>query len=116
MLPMWRMHFLKLLQLKKNLNIWNLGSGNPQSINYLIKLLGSPKLTHLPKRPGEPEITYADISKIKSDLNWKPKVSFEKGVKQIIENIDYWKDAPLWNKSKIKTATKIWFKYMDKKY
>ena len=53
------------------------GSGNPQSINHLIKLLGNPKLVHLPKRPGEPEITYAEIAKIKKDLNWKPTVSFE---------------------------------------
>lgn len=106
--------FFKAATTKKNHNIWNLGSGHPQSINYLIKLLGTPKLIHLPRRPGEPEITHADISKIKKDLYWKPKVSFEEGVKKILENIDYWKDAPLWNKSKIKTATKVWFKYMDK--
>ncbi len=108
--------FYKASVTKKNLNIWNLGSGNPQSINYLIKLLGRPKLVYLPKRPGEPEITYADITRIKKDLNWAPKVSFEEGVKKIIKNIDYWRDAPLWNKSNIKKATKTWFKYMDKVY
>ena len=108
--------FYKASVTKKNLNVWNLGSGNPQSINYLIKLLGRPKLVYLPKRPGEPEITYADITRIKKDLNWAPKVSFEEGVKKIIKNIDYWRDAPLWNKSNIKKATKTWFKYMDKVY
>ena len=31
------------------------------------------------------------------------------GVKELIKNIHYWKDAPLWDKDKIKKATKIWF-------
>ena len=104
--------FYKATLTKQNLQIWNLGSGNPQSINKLIKLLNPIDTTHIPKRPGEPEITFANIYKIKKDLNWKPKVSFEEGVKKILENIDYWKDAPLWNKKNIKTATKTWFKYM----
>ena len=51
------------------------------------------------------------LTKLK-DLNWKPKVSFEDGVKKILDNINYWKDAPLWNKKNIKSATKTWFKYM----
>ena len=96
---------------KKN-QIWNLGSGNPQSINYLIKLLKPKGIINIPKRPGEPNITYANISKIKKDLNWFPKISFENGVKNILDNIDYWKEAPLWNKNNIKDATKTWFKYM----
>lgn len=104
--------FYKATVTKKNLEIWNLGSGNPQSVNKLIKLLNPINITHIPRRPGEPNITFANISKIKKDLNWKPKVSFEEGVKKILENIDYWQDAPLWNKNKIKTATKNWFKYM----
>ena len=97
----------------KNSEIWNLGSGNPQSVNKLIKLLKPKNIIHIPKRPGEPNITFANISKIKKDLNWKPKISFEDGVQKILENIDYWKDAPLWNKKNIKLATKSWFKYMQ---
>jgi len=108
--------FYKASITNKNQQIWNLGSGNPQTINYLIKLLGSPNISYIPKRPGEPEITFADISKISKDLNWKPLISFEQGVSTILENINYWKVAPLWNKSNIKTATKTWFKFMDRKY
>ena len=55
---------------------------------------------------------YLDYSKAKKDLKWKPKVSFEKGVSKILENIDYWRDAPLWNKNNIKQTTKLWFKYL----
>lgn len=105
--------FYKATLTNKNSEIWNLGSGNPQSVNKLIKLLKPKNIIHIPKRPGEPNITFANISKIKKDLNWKPKISFEDGVEKILENIDYWKDAPLWNKKNIKLATKSWFKYMQ---
>ena len=105
--------FYKATLTSKNSEIWNLGSGNPQSVNKLIKLLKPKNIIHIPKRPGEPNITFANISKIKKDLNWKPKISFEDGVEKILENIDYWKDAPLWNKKNIKLATKSWFKYMQ---
>ena len=53
-----------------------------------------------------------NINKAKKDLNWKPKISFEKGVKILLKNIDYWKNAPVWTKSKITKATKNWFKYL----
>jgi len=92
--------------------IYNLGAGKPQSINRLIELLGGGKCVYLPKRNGEPDCTWADISLIKKDLGWHPLVSFEEGVSLILENIDYWKDAPLWDEKNIKEATKEWYRYM----
>ncbi len=94
-----------------NGEIINIGSEKLHSINYLAKLIGGP-VTHIPKRPGEPISTYADITKAKKLLKWKPLVSFEEGVKIMLENIDYWKDTPLWTPDKIKKATKLWFKYL----
>ena len=88
--------------------IYNLGAGNPQSVNYLVELLEG-EVTYIPKRPGEPHATWADISKIIKELNWKPKVSFEEGVKEILSKISYWKDAPLWDEKSIDKATKSWF-------
>ncbi|MGY4338301.1 nucleoside-diphosphate-sugar epimerase [Bradyrhizobium sp. LM2.9] len=44
--------------------IFNVGSDNTYSVNRLIELLGGDKV-HIPKRPGEPDCTYADITKIK---------------------------------------------------
>ena len=88
--------------------IWNLGAGNPQSVNRLVELLGGETVS-LPKRPGEPECTWADISKIKRELGWAPTVSFEKGVTEILRNIEYWKDAPLWEPDSIAEATQTWF-------
>lgn len=91
--------------------IWNLGAGKPQSVNRLIELLGGDKV-YIPKRPGEPDCTWADITKITTDLDWKPEVSFEDGVQRILDNIDYWSEAPLWNPETIADATKIWFKML----
>lgn len=92
--------------------VWNLGSGNPQSVNRLIELLGGEKV-HIPKRPGEPEITFADTSKLTRELGWRPEVSFEQGVARIVEQIDYWREAPLWTPDSIAEATKTWFKYLQ---
>lgn len=91
---------------------WNLGAGNPQSVNRLVELLGGEKI-HIPKRPGEPECTWADIARITAELGWKPLVSFEEGVSRIVANIDYWRNAPLWDPASIADATKTWFEYLS---
>ncbi len=93
--------------------IYNIGSGTTISINRIAKLLGGKKI-FIPKRPGEPNITFADIKKIKKDINWKPKISIEKGVKLILKSIDDWKNAPVWTPKKINKATKKWFLYLKK--
>ncbi|MDD3012872.1 MAG: SDR family oxidoreductase [Candidatus Gastranaerophilales bacterium] len=91
--------------------IMNVGSDNTYSVNRLVDLLEGEKI-YIPKRPGEPDCTYADISKIKELLNWKPEISLEAGVQKILENIDYWKEAPVWDKESIESATSSWFKYL----
>jgi len=88
--------------------IFNVGSGSTYSINYLAELLGG-DVVNIPKRPGEPDGTYADISKIRTALGWNPQVSFEEGVRVMLDNIDYWRDAPLWVPEKIREITKEWF-------
>jgi UDP-glucose 4-epimerase len=94
---------------EKTGEIWNLGAGNPQPVNRLVELLGGP-VVYIPKRPGEPDCTFADISKITRDLGWKYRVSFEEGVGRILAEIDYWRDAPLWDPDSIAKATAGWFK------
>jgi UDP-glucose 4-epimerase len=91
--------------------IWNLGAGNPQSVNRLAELIGGER-TYIPKRPGEPDVTWADITKITRDLDWQPKVSFEDGVALMTAEISVWKDAPLWDPQSIEKATKTWFQYL----
>ena len=91
--------------------IWNLGAGNPQSVNRLIELLGGERI-HIPKRPGEPDCTWADIGRITQELSWRPQVRFEDGVKKMLAEIDYWKNAPLWDPQSIAKATGTWFQYL----
>lgn len=101
--------FLLAAQTEKIGEVWNLGAGNPQPVNRLVELLGGP-VTRIPKRPGEPDCTFADIAKITRDLGWKQRVSFEEGVGRILAQIDYWRDAPLWDPDSIAKATATWFK------
>ena len=92
----------------------NVGAGNPQSINRLVEILGG-DVVYVPKRPGEPDVTHADISKITHLLHWRPTVSFEQGVKNMLQTIERWGDAPLWEPESIAKATETWFRYMAKK-
>jgi len=98
----------------KSCEIYNLGSDNPQSVNKLANLIGGKKI-FIPERPGEPKKTWANITKIKKDLKWSPTITFENGVSMMLEEINHWKNAPLWTPNSIHTATKTWFKYMNKK-
>jgi UDP-glucose 4-epimerase len=93
--------------------IYNVGSGQPVSVNELVRLLGSPPTVRIPKRPGEPDCTWADIAKVQRDLGWQPKVGFADGVKVMLQNIDYWRDAPVWTASRIAEATSDWFRFLD---
>lgn len=92
--------------------IYNLGAGAPQSVNRLIELLQG-EVVYVPKRPGEPDCTWADITKITTELDWQPTVNFEEGVAKMVAEIDHWNDAPLWEPDSIAVATKSWFKYMS---
>lgn len=90
-------------------DVFNLGSGKTYSINTLVKLLDG-EVVYIPKRPGEPSITHADISKAKALLGYSPSVSLETGVQKVLENIDYWKEAPVWTPASIAEATQAWFR------
>jgi UDP-glucose 4-epimerase len=105
--------FVKAFKSKNYNNIYNIGSSKPKKILELTKLFKN-KIVHIPKRPGEPFKTFANIDNAIKHLNWKPKIFFEDGVQELLKNINYWKDAPLWNVQKIKKATKEWFKYLKK--
>ena len=93
--------------------IYNLAGGKEIRINDIVNLIGGERI-FIPKRPGEPERSLADIRKIKKDLKWKPKVNIKKGVKEMLKNINSYKDAPVWTPKKIKKATKTWFELLKK--
>jgi UDP-glucose 4-epimerase len=91
--------------------IMNVGSGHTYAVNRLVELLGGEKTT-IPRRPGEPDCTFADTAKIRARVGWQPSVPLEQGVSRMLEVIDDWRDAPLWNQSTIAEATADWFKHL----
>lgn len=91
--------------------ILNVGSGYTYAVNRLVDLLGGDK-TYIPRRPGEPDCTFADTTKIQSLTGWSPAVPLEDGVARMLEVIDDWRDAPLWNEQSIAQATADWFKHL----
>jgi UDP-glucose 4-epimerase len=105
--------FLTAALSKIELEVFNVGSGGTYSVNHLAALIGG-ETVHIPKRPGEPDSTFADISKIKYHLGWHPKVEFQNGVQYLISKVDEWRQAPVWTPELIEKETKLWFKFLDK--
>jgi UDP-glucose 4-epimerase len=93
--------------------IFNVGTGTPVSVNRLVELLKG-DVVHVPSRPGEPNRTHADIGKIQRHLGWRPKVSIEEGVRILLDNIEYWRQAPVWTPESIEVATRDWFRYLGR--
>ena len=104
--------FLAAAESDRRQEIYNVGAGNPQPVNRLVELLGG-EVVYVPKRPGEPDCTWADISKIRAELGWDPQVSFEQGVGEMLRNIDYWQQAPVWDPASIERATRTWFSMLS---
>ena len=92
--------------------IYNVGSGKTVSVIDIARKLGG-ELVFIPKRPGEPECTFADISAIKKDLGWRPTIDIDQGIKLVIDNIDYWGNAVVWTPDTIDQATKAWFDHLS---
>ena len=74
-----------------NGEIINLASGNPVTIRHATELIqktlgrGTPEFGKIPYRVGENMALYADVSKAKRILDWKPVVTFEEGIKRTID-------------------------------
>ena len=88
--------------------VFNVGSGVPQPVSRLVELLGG-EVVRIPKRPGEPDCTWADTRKIHQQLSWQSRVRFEEGVRVMLDHIEYWRQAPVWTPSATAEATQEWF-------
>jgi len=103
---------IKAVEKGKSGEIYNVGSGEETSINLIADIIGGNKVS-VPKRPGETERSVANISKIRKDLNWQPKITIDEGVKMLIKNINNWKEAKVWTPKKIEEEIKNWSKYLS---
>ena len=77
--------FIKLMRSNLKNKIYNLGSGKETSINQIARIIGGKKI-FIPKTLNEPNRSCANISKIKKDINWNPKISINEGVKKLFSN------------------------------
>jgi len=75
--------------------IFNIGGGIENTfsllelIDFLSKTLNKQiQYEFFQWRPGDQKIFISDNTKLKNDLNWKPKISAEKGIKQLIKWIE----------------------------
>jgi UDP-glucose 4-epimerase len=91
--------------------VFNVGTGEPQSVRRLVGLIGGPSV-RIPKRPGEPDRTHADPRRVRRALGWRPRVRFDDGVRDLLSRIEHWRDAPVWTPGSIRKATRDWFKYL----
>ncbi len=105
--------FLRAAESRLSGEAMNVGSNNHYSVNRLVQLLDG-DVVYIPKRPGEPDCTYADVSKIRRLLGWEVRVSFEEGVGRMLERLNDWRDAPVWDPGSINKATASWFRYLGK--
>jgi UDP-glucose 4-epimerase len=92
--------------------IMNVGTGQSQTILNLTSLIGG-RVVHIPDRPGEPKQTLAENSRIKNELGWRQEVDFTTGVTKVLQNIELWSGAPVWDEKSIETETKNWFRFLD---
>ncbi len=80
---------IKAIEKKMSFEIFNLGFGKQISLMNFIELIEKhtgkkAKKKFLPMQKGDVRKTSADISKAKRMLNWKPKVSTDKGIKNFV--------------------------------
>lgn len=101
--------FIKAAESSVQGEIFNVGSGKPTRIKRLLEILGdSDNIVHLPRRPGEPDITWADITKIRQVLGWIPKATLEKGIDAMLSKLSEWSEVKVWSKEAIIKATAKW--------
>lgn len=75
-------------------NVYNVGSGKGVWMSDIIKKLEkifAKKLVikHLGRRMGDPKFAIANISKIKKELRWQPRISLDRGLEM---TVDYFKN------------------------
>ncbi len=61
---------------------YNVGSGTNISVKELANMI-SPQQVHISRRPGDAEVTLADISRIRDELGWRPQVRFDIGLQEL---------------------------------
>ncbi|MCX8118866.1 MAG: GDP-mannose 4,6-dehydratase [Desulfobacterota bacterium] len=80
---------MAVLERHRGFEIYNLGESRTTSLIELIRLIEEnlgkkAKILSLPFQPGDVSITYADITKARQKLGYRPKVPIEEGIKRFV--------------------------------
>ena len=107
---------LFFMKKKTKHSLINIGSGNDATIeDYANKIINyfnvKLKITKNRKMPDGVKRKLLSI-KIAKSYGWRPKINLETGIKVVLENMNYWKHAPLWTKKSIKRSIKNWNKLL----
>lgn len=92
--------------------VLNVGRGEPVSVNEVARLIGG-DVVYIPKRPGEPDVTCADSTRIKGLLGWQPSIGILEGIQELIDDIESFRGSPVWTPDSIREATRQWFVHLE---
>ncbi|MGZ3696167.1 MAG: GDP-mannose 4,6-dehydratase, partial [Bdellovibrionota bacterium] len=71
-------------------DIFNVGTGEATSIKQLAELIrgfeGKSQISYRPAQSGDASASLADISHLQEKLGWHPKISLEKGLRELYES------------------------------
>lgn len=67
--------------------VWNLGHSHPVRLDHLIATVGrvvgrEPIVERKPMQPGDVDVTFADLTRSSAELDYRPRVDFEEGVRR----------------------------------
>ena len=71
-------------------HLYNLGNSEPIALRDMIDSLGralgkTPVIDRQPEQPGDVKLTYADISRAKTELGYAPATPFARGLERFVE-------------------------------
>ena len=87
--------------------IYNVGSGHPVSVNELVRLLGSPPSCANSETSGRTGLYVGRyFQNPATSLGGSRRSASPTACELMLENIEYWRDAPVWTASRIAEATR----------
>jgi UDP-glucuronate 4-epimerase len=87
---------LAALRAPEGFKIYNLGAGNPTSVNDLVatieRVMGKKAvIERAPEQKGDVPLTYASVDRVARELGWRAEVSLEEGIRRFV---DWARNAP----------------------
>ena len=85
-------NLIKKILIKKKIRkkVYNVGTGKPLSVKFVIKKIksylnsGKPQFGLIPMRKDESKTLYPSIKKVSKDFKWSPRVNLSSGLKKTI--------------------------------